>query len=188
MGSRGTSQEQASLSLDISGVLAATDTSSSAPDTEYNPIDDGFFSADLLKFYTSNRTERPVHVMIVGLQDGRSPLWFAPHQAMETDTSLVVSPGALLPVCNPADPLDTDGVLFDAKATPWREGVLTLVAVFTETPLNRADVTTVLSKAKRGSDWRTMLQAELALPDSSIVQEVLLTVRPGSHREAVDEQ
>jgi len=188
IGSRGGAQEKAVVSLDISGVLAADNASSATVDREYNPIEDGFFYGDLLKFYTSNRTDALAHVVIVGVQEGQKPLWFAPHPAMGTTQSLVAAPGALMPVRNPADPLDQNGVLFDAKATPWQVGALTIVAVFTPTPLERAEVTAVLQQAAPGSDWTRVLTQGLALPESSVVQTTTVTVRPGSHSETVNER
>ncbi len=178
----------AAFALDISGVVERIDASGAEQELEYSVTDDGLSIEDGLKFYTTRNAKTSAYVTVFGLQDDRKPIWFAPHPDMGTDKSLPVEAGNNQPIRNPADPKDLHGVLFDRSVTNVELGSLTIVAVFTAEPLRRQDVAAVLSGRAVGMAVEPLLRNGLSLAAEAIVQSTSIVVRPGTHREGLDEQ
>jgi len=188
IGVRSGTATTAAFALDISGVVERKDGTGTQQELEYSVIDDGLSIEDGLKFYTSRNVKATAYVTVFGLQDDRKPIWFAPHPDMGTDESLPVAAGKNIPIRNPADPKDLHGVLFDRSVTSVELGSLTIVAVFTAEPLRRQDVAAALSKRGLDMNVEPLLRNQLALPTNTLVQSAAIVVRPGTHREGLDEQ
>lgn len=153
--------------------------------------DSALYLDDYVRVTTTRVVDTHRWVLVVGLQDGRDPIWYEPDPEHGTTQSVAAEEGKMIPLGGSADPFEVK--LFGRHVV----GPLQVVAVFSAEPIEVARMAEILRKIRElppeaafafgfGPDLGTMVEESLELARPPIIRILSLEVRSGSRTEAND--
>jgi hypothetical protein len=171
IGSRGGAHADVTVGIGVSGVTE--------DGREYEVLaSPGLYLDDYLRITTSREVGHHAFVAVVGLQEGRPPIWYSPNPEEGETRSMPVAQERSVPLGGKADPIEFK------VAARHGAGHLVVAAIFTDTPIPVDVLAAALPSGAvtmGDSAGKVALPIEAALP-GAVVRTAEFDVLPGSQR------
>ncbi|MFT7625915.1 MAG: hypothetical protein ACI9WU_005107, partial [Myxococcota bacterium] len=163
------------VGLGVSGVTA------DGREYEVVEADGTLYFDDYLRLTTTRAIDTHPYVMLVGLQAGNAPVWYAPDPEHDGPGSVAVAMGFSKVLGGDVEPVE-----FHLAGGRHRTGELTVMAVFSDAPISRAAIEPVVNAPNRDLDSLTdQVRNVAAVGSTAIIRVLKLRVVSGS-REGTD--